>query len=58
MNLLDIISDIDDIKELSFVTSHPKDVDFKLFDLMAEKKNMKKYLHLPVEVPRYDRFSL
>ncbi|MFC1708679.1 tRNA (N6-isopentenyl adenosine(37)-C2)-methylthiotransferase MiaB [Candidatus Omnitrophota bacterium] len=49
VNLLDIISDIEDIKELNFVTSHPKDVDIKLFDLMASKRNIKKYLHLPVQ---------
>ena len=49
VNLLDMISDIKGVKELSFVTSHPKDIDFRLFDLMAKKKNIKKYLHLPVQ---------
>lgn len=65
IKLLDMISDIDGIRELGFVTSHPKDidastslsinpersrrVDFRLFDLMSQKHNIKKYLHLPVQ---------
>ena len=49
VGLVEIISEIKGIKELSFLTSHPKDVDFRLFDLMAQKKNIKKYLHLPVQ---------
>ena len=49
MKLVEIISNIKGVKELSFLTSHPKDVDFRLFDLMAQKKNIKKYLHLPVQ---------
>lgn len=49
VDLLDMISDIRGVRELSFITSHPKDIDLKLFDLMAKKKNIKKYLHLPVQ---------
>ncbi|NQU18917.1 tRNA (N6-isopentenyl adenosine(37)-C2)-methylthiotransferase MiaB [bacterium] len=49
VDLLELISGIKGIKELSFVTSHPKDIDSRLFDLMVQKKNIKKYLHLPVQ---------
>jgi len=49
VGLLDMISDIKGVNELSFITSHPKDIDSKLFDLMAQKKNIIKYLHLPVQ---------
>jgi len=49
VNLLNVISDINGVRELSFITSHPKDIDFRLFDLMARKENIKNYLHLPVQ---------
>lgn len=49
VDLLELISNIKGVKELGFVTSHPKDMDFRLFDLMAAKKNIKRYLHLPVQ---------
>ena len=98
VGLVEVISRIKGVKELSFVTSHPKDidastslsipsslgmirgmvsesnhdpepldfardgsrdgepveprsrrVDFLLFDLMEQRKNIKKYLHLPVQ---------
>jgi len=47
--LLEIISDIPGIKELGFVTSHPKDMNLRIFDIMAQKPNINKYLHLPVQ---------
>ncbi|MDD5006090.1 MAG: tRNA (N6-isopentenyl adenosine(37)-C2)-methylthiotransferase MiaB [Candidatus Omnitrophica bacterium] len=49
VELLNLISGIKGIKELSFLTLHPKDIDFRLFDLMAKKKNILKYLHLPIQ---------
>jgi len=49
VGLLEMVSNIKGVKELGFVTSHPKDVDVRLFDLMAQRKNIKKYLHLPVQ---------
>ena len=49
VELVELVSGIKGVKELSFVTSHPKDIDFRLFDLMAQKKNIIKYLHLPVQ---------
>jgi tRNA-2-methylthio-N6-dimethylallyladenosine synthase len=49
VDLLGMVSDIKGINELSFVTSHPKDIDIRLFNLMAEKENIKKHLHLPIQ---------
>jgi tRNA-2-methylthio-N6-dimethylallyladenosine synthase len=49
VKLVELVSSIKGVKELGFVTSHPKDVDVRLFDLMARKKNIRKYLHLPVQ---------
>ncbi len=49
IELLDKASNIDGVQELSFVTSHPKDASLELFDLMAKKENIKKYLHLPFQ---------
>jgi len=49
INLLDMISNIKGLKEISFVTSHPKDIDERLFDIMAKKPNVSKYLHLPIQ---------
>jgi len=49
IDLLDLISDIKGLKEIGFVSSHPKDMDLRLFDLMAKKKNINQYLHLPIQ---------
>jgi len=49
VELVRIISEIRGVKELSFITSHPKDIDANLFKLMNDKDNIKKYLHLPVQ---------
>ena len=34
---------------LRFMTSHPKDVSFKLFDTMAKYPNIARHFHLPVQ---------
>jgi tRNA-2-methylthio-N6-dimethylallyladenosine synthase len=49
VELVKMVSEIKGVKELGFVTSHPKDIDVRLFDLMAQRPNIKKYLHLPVQ---------
>ena len=49
IELLKRASDIPGVKELSFVTCHPKDASIELFKLMAEMPNIKKYLHLPFQ---------
>ena len=47
--LLKLSSSIKGIKQISFVTSHPKDTTNDLFKAMADNDNIKKYLHLPVQ---------
>ena len=49
LELLKAVSDIKGVDELSFVTAHPKDASVELFKLMAERDNIKKYLHLPFQ---------
>uniref|UniRef100_A0A7C4YF10 tRNA-2-methylthio-N(6)-dimethylallyladenosine synthase n=1 Tax=candidate division WOR-3 bacterium TaxID=2052148 RepID=A0A7C4YF10_UNCW3 len=46
--LLRMVSDTG-IKMISFLTSHPKDVDLNIFRLMKERENITRYLHLPVQ---------
>jgi len=38
-----------DLEEISFITSHPKNIPSDLFYLMAQSKKIKKYLHLPFQ---------
>ncbi len=49
VDLLYMVSEIEGVKELSFITSHPKDIDTDLFYLIQERPNIKKYLHLPIQ---------
>jgi tRNA-2-methylthio-N6-dimethylallyladenosine synthase len=49
VELLKNVSEIDGIKSLSFLTSHPKDVTEELFELMAQKPVIKKCLHMPLQ---------
>ena len=48
-SLLGMVADIKGVEMLNFLTSHPKDIDYNMFMVMAEKKNMVRYLHLPVQ---------
>jgi tRNA-2-methylthio-N6-dimethylallyladenosine synthase len=47
--LLKHVSELEGLKSLSFVTSHPKDTKRDLFELMARQPVIKCYLHLPVQ---------
>lgn len=49
VELLTKINSLSGLKELTFVTSHPKDASVKLFKAMAHLEKIKKYLHLPVQ---------
>ncbi len=49
VELLDKVSEINGVKKLSFVTSHPKDVSDEMFYLMEERENIVRYLHLPFQ---------
>ncbi len=48
-DLLDEVSGIKGVNKLSFVTSHPKDASRKLFEIIAQRDNINKCLHLPFQ---------
>lgn len=47
--LLRKINEINGIKRIRFLTSHPKDLSDELIDAMAECENVCKFLHLPFQ---------
>jgi len=49
IKLLELVNQINGLKEFSFITSHPRDVSLALFKAMADLEKLKKYLHLPVQ---------
>lgn len=49
VELLSRVNQIKGIKEIGFITSHPKDTSTELFKAMAALEKVKKYLHLPVQ---------
>jgi len=49
IDLLKMVEKIDGIKELNFLTSHPKNTSTELFDFMSRSKKIKKHIHLPFQ---------
>ncbi len=49
VDLLSMIEKIEGVRELDFITNHPKNTSSELFHLMAESKKIKKHLHLPFQ---------
>ena len=49
IRLLEAVNAMQGIKELTFMTSHPKDTSAELFKAMADLDKLKKYLHLPLQ---------
>lgn len=47
--LLKQVEQIDGLKRIRFMTSHPKDLSDELIDVMADSKKICKHLHLPVQ---------
>lgn len=47
--LLKRINALKGLKEFSFLTSHPKDTDVRLFEAMAGLDKLSKWLHLPLQ---------
>lgn len=47
--LLKEIENIDDLKRIRFMTSHPKDLSDELIEVMAQSKKICRHLHLPVQ---------
>jgi len=48
-NLLKSVAEIEGVKRLKFMTSHPKDLSRDVIDVMASYDNISNYLHLPVQ---------
>lgn len=48
-DLLKMVSEVEGLKRIRFMTSHPKDLSDKLLETMAACENVCKYLHLPVQ---------
>lgn len=48
-DLLKMINDIDGVRRIRFMTSHPKDIKDKLIDTMASCDKICKQLHLPFQ---------
>lgn len=47
--LLEMVSEIDGIEWIRFVTGHPKDFDEKIFRVMASLSKICPYLHMPAQ---------
>lgn len=48
-DLLDKAGQIESIKRIRFMTSHPKDISKKLIDVMVIHKNIMPHIHLPLQ---------
>ena len=48
-NLLRMIEEIEGIKRIRFMTSHPKDLSDELIEVMASSKKICHHLHLPLQ---------
>lgn len=48
-DLLAAVSEVEGIKRLRFTTSHPRHFPLAAADLMAERENICRYIHLPVQ---------
>jgi tRNA-2-methylthio-N6-dimethylallyladenosine synthase len=47
--LLNDISQINGLKRIRFITSHPKDISEDLINVIAEKENIMNHIHLPLQ---------
>lgn len=47
--LLEMIEEIDGLKRIRFMTSHPKDLSDELIQVMAKSKKICKQMHLPLQ---------
>lgn len=48
-DLIRKVNDIDGIKRIRFMTSHPKDISDKLIDCYMDCENLSNHIHLPVQ---------
>ena len=47
--LLEMLEDVEGLKRIRFMTSHPKDLSDELIEVMAQSKKICRHLHLPVQ---------
>lgn len=48
-DLMRMVSDVEGIERIRYTSPHPKDFPTKLLDLMAERSNICKQLHIPLQ---------
>jgi len=49
VDLLRDVSKVEGLKKISFLTTHPADLDDSIIDIMAKTDNIMKYIHLPIQ---------
>lgn len=47
--LLNEVSKIDKIEKIDFITSHPKDFDFEIINIIKESNKIYRHFHLPIQ---------
>ncbi len=47
--LLDMVGEVDGIRRIRFMTSHPKDLSDELIDVMASSQKICNHIHLPLQ---------
>ncbi|MBA7508928.1 tRNA-2-methylthio-N(6)-dimethylallyladenosine synthase [subsurface metagenome] len=47
--LLEKVSDIKELKRIRFITSHPKDFSRSIIDIIKNRDNLVKHIHLPLQ---------
>lgn len=47
--LLEMLEDVEGLKRIRFMTSHPKDLSDELIETMAKSKKICHHLHLPLQ---------
>ena len=48
-DLVEYISQIDEVKRIRFTTSHPNDMNDNLIECFAKNKKLAKFIHLPIQ---------
>ncbi len=48
-NLMEMVADVSPLLRIRFATSHPKDISDELIDVIAQRPNICKSIHLPVQ---------
>lgn len=48
-DLIEYISQIDEVKRIRFTTSHPNDMNDNLIECFAKNKKLAKFIHLPIQ---------